>query len=764
MRKICAIMLSGVMLSSSVSMNVAAATKIPEKNISVNVSVDAPVSIRIGEPTGSKASPSQAALEAAIKSVKAKITIPAEYSEFDYYFNDATMYSEASWSMTWSTRDGDGQITVSCDNDYHITSFYQNDYHKMATGISSYLKKELRKTADDFILKVTPELANQIDMIEADFDGVYSGNYVYNYVRKEKGVIFPDNNVQVNVDSITGKVTAFYANWLYKAKLPSVDGIITQEEATKLIKNNMKMKLVYRSNYYRIYDQKGNTKKKAFLVYEPTQPYISIDAKTGKVYLTKSEWINTAGNMEFAKSRETSEAVSDFGSMQLTEEEMEKVKELKNIISKEKAIKLIKENPSLYIDENLTAFTSYLNKVDNNGKTTYVWNISLSDPREINYKKDKSYYRGYVYAAVDAVSGKILNFNANVKSYYDELNKKWQSVKVPYDQKESQKILEKFMKKQAGDRFSNTVLAETNNDYVVTYKKDTPVYGGYQYQYNRVHQGIEYPYNSLYGSVDGVTGKIYSFGSSWDENIEFESQKGAMTAEQAMEAYLSKDGFGLKYEINQITKYDDAKKTKDLLNKDNTTKVEYEVRLVYNPDINPSNLSPFSGEQISQSGEVYKKAKPLSYQDLKDEAMYRNILLLADMNIGFEGDNFLPNQEIKAGELEELLNKIGYVYDYSEKNSVTTNTSLITREEIARTFITKLGLEKQAALKGIYKTGYEDEGSIDEKYLGAVALAKGYGLMKADKENKFNPKGKVTRFDAVNLILSYIEVQRSGVN
>ena len=467
--------------------------------------------------------------------------------------------------------------------------------------------------------------------------------------------------------------------------------------------------------------------------------------------------------MELAKDSAATESAAGNGMIQLTEEEMEKVKELKDIISKEKAIKIITEDSSLYIDENLTSRSSTLSKIDNNGKSSYVWNISLSDPREVNYEKDKSYYRGYAYATVDAVTGKILSFYASVKSYYDEINKKWQSVKVPYDQKEAKEILEKFMKKQASDRFNNAVLVNTNNDYVVYYKNETPVYGGYQYRYNRVHQSIEYPYNYLNGSVDGVTGKIYSFGTNWDESIEFESPKGAMTSDQAMDSFLSKEGYGLKYEINMITKYNDAKKTQDVVNNDSSAKVEYEVRLVYNPDINPSNISPFTGEQLSNSGEVFKETKPYTYLDIKDESTYRNILLLADMNIGFEGENFLPNKEITVGEIDELLNKIGYAY-YNPINTTTqTNTSLITREEIARTFIVKLGLEKQADLKGIYKTDYIDEDKIDEKYLGAVALAKGYGLMKADNENKFNPKSKITRFDAVNLILSYIEVQRSGI-
>jgi hypothetical protein len=743
-------------------MNAVAAT---EKTVAAEeVSFAEPIGIIKGEPVGSSVSPSEEALETAIKLVKAKISIPAEYTEFNYYFNDATPYSDANWTMTWSTKDGNAHITISCDAAYHITSYYQYDYANAVSGISKYLKTELKKTADDFIANVAPLTNGKLEFVDAQFDSVYNGNYIYNYQRVENGVIFPENAVQVYVNSVTGKVNAFYASWLYDVKVPSATAEITKEEASKLIKKNMKMKLVYRSNYYTIYDTTGNPQKKAFLVYEPTQSYISIDAKTGKVYLTKAEWVNTRTEYEKAKDEAAAESSTASGNTALTEEELEKVKELKNIISKEKAIKIITGNSSLYLDENLTSYSTTLNKMDqSNGKSSYVWNISLSDPREIDYEKENSYYRGYAYATVDAVSGKILSYYASVKNYYDEINKKWKTVKVPYDQKEAKVVLEKFLKKQANDRFTNSVLVETNDDYVVYYKKDKPVYGGYHYQYNRVHQSIEYPYNNIYGSVDGVTGKIYSFGSSWDEEIEFESPKGAMTADQAMDAYLGKDGYSLKYEINQITKYDDSKKTKDLFDTKDQTSVEYEVRLVYQPGINPSYISPFTGEQLNYSGEVYQETKPYHYQDLKDEVTYRNILLLSDMNIGFEGENFLPNQAITVGEISELLDKIGNVYYYAEKKTTEKDNRLITREEIAQTFIEKLGLTKVAKISGIYKTGFSDESSIDEKYLGAVALAKGYGLMKADGENKFNPKNNISRLDAVNLILSYIDVQRNSI-
>ncbi|MBP1754854.1 MAG: hypothetical protein H6Q59_1252 [Firmicutes bacterium] len=760
MRRLFVLMLSGVILASSVSMDASAATA---KTITKDMPVaSAPISIIKGEPMGSTSQPSQLALEDAIKSVKAKITVPTEYSVFNYYFNDASTYSDGFWNMTWSTTDGNSSITVSCDESYHITSFSQYNNNGTATGISKYLKKELRDTAEKYIAQVAPETNGKLEYINANFDSMYSGNYVYNYQRIENGIAFPDNTVQVYVNSITGNVSALNVNWLYNAKLPSSTTEITKEKATQLIKDNMKMKLVYRSNYYSIFDQNGNSTKKAFLVYEPTQSYISVDAKTGKIYLTKTEWINTRDEMNKATEAAAADSSAATTTSQLTEEEIAKVKELANIISKEAAIKVITGNSALYLDKNLTSYTATLNKAeDRSGKSTYVWNISLSDPREINYEKDKSYYRAYAYASVDAVSGKILSFSATVKSYYDEISKKWNSVKVPFDRKEAQAVLEKFLKKQSSTRFNNSVLTDSTDDYVVYYKNEQPVYGGYHYQYNRVNEGIEYPYNSIYGSVDGVTGKIYSFGSYWDDDIVFESPKGAMTAEKALETYLSKDGYELQYEINQITKYTPAKQTKEIIEVNDLSKTEYEVRLVYSPVINPPYISPFTGEQLNYQGEVYKEAKPYTYQDIKDEKYYRSILLLADMNIGFDGENFLPDQAITVSELNELLNKIGYYYTGEVAKEVNNNR--ITREEIAATFIAKLGLEKMANLSGIYKTGYADESSIDTKFLGAVALAKGYGLMASNSDNNFNPKSNITRFDAVNLILKYIEVQKSGI-
>jgi hypothetical protein len=235
-------------------------------------------------PAGSSVEPTTEGMEKAILAVKGKVTIPEEFSQFNYYFNDASSYSDAYWSFTWTKPSDYSTIQVNCDADYHITYYSIYDASKKTSGVSKYLKNELKEKADDFIRQIAPGLIAKLEYTEATFDGLYSGNYVYNYQRKENGVVLPDNEVTVKVNSINGEVTFASISWLYDKSLPSSKTAITKEEAVKLIKDNMKMKLVYRTNYVGIYDKFGNREAtKAFLVYEPTQNYISVDAKSGEV-------------------------------------------------------------------------------------------------------------------------------------------------------------------------------------------------------------------------------------------------------------------------------------------------------------------------------------------------------------------------------------------------------------------------------------------------------------------------------------------------
>jgi len=772
MKKLYAVILSSAILASSINAASLAAgveyvspADVSLVKIVEDSSDEKPVSITIVDKEASMAEPTSANMEKALLAVKSKIEIPSEYSDFSYEFYGSSSYSNASWRFIWTNPSNYADIQVNCDINNHIIYYYKYVPAK-ETGIASFLKTELKSKADEFIRKIAPELKGNYELVSTDYEGVYSGNYVYKYQRVENGIAFPDNVIEVSISSITGEVKSISINWLYDKSVPSSETKITKEDAAKLIKENMKMKLVYRQDYVGIYDKNGNRKTKAFLVYEPSQDYISIDAKTGEVYNKKSEWftVSTKLKADVTFDQANMETADGSATVILTDKEIEKIQELNKLITKEKAIEAITSNASLYLDDTLKSITASLGKIsDSKGESSYVWYIDMSDPREIDYSKDDDYYRAYAHAVVDAKSGKIISFYASMKSYFNQKDKKWDTVDIKYNKEQAKSILEKFLKSQISSKFNNSILANSYDDYVLYFTEaNKPVYGGYSFSYNRTNEGIEYPYNYIYGSVDGITGKIYNYGYYWNDNIEFESPKGVISPEEAMEYYLKNDGFKLIYEINSVNLYyESSENIEDYIINPKTYFVDYDIRLVYRPDVYPKYISPFTGEQINANGTVYKEKTSYVYSDITDPVLYRNIFLLADMEIGFEGDSFLPNKAVTVGELNKLLSDIGFGY-YSNKEDSTDN-STVTREKAAMTFINKLGLENVAKIKGIYKTGFNDEININSDYIGAVALAKGLGLMGADSNNNFNPQKEITRLEAVDLIINFINIERARV-
>jgi S-layer homology domain. len=688
-----------------------------------------PTHVNAAEPTDTK-------LEKAIVAVKEKIDIPSSYSDFKYNFSTPQSYQDPYWRFTWTNAEG-SSIEVNCDEENHIMEYFSYENSQNKDSSPKYLKKELKSTADNFLKQIVPDIASNLYYKE-DFDrnNSYNGSYEYYYQRKENEIPVSDNYATVNVDKVTGKVLAFKINWLYGITIPAAKADVTKEDATKLIKNKLNMKLLYQSNYS--YDLKLNdVKEKAYLAYMPNKSYIAVDAKTGKIYTEKySEVYNNASMSVSADSMGSNKSAT---TVQLSESEMNEIASLKELITKDAAIKAVKNNKYLLIDKNLKKTKATLEKVsDSKDKSSYMWNIEMSDPRKVKDEKDS--YRAFAYAMVDAKTGKIVFY---MTSGIDN-NKK---IKVNYNKKTGQKLAEQFLKKEVPEQFKNTKFSDVTNDIGYYDKKGKAVYSGYGYIYNRVSQNIEFPNNGIQANIDSETGKIYSFRLNWSDNVVFESSVGVMTEDKAKDTYLGKDGYQLAYDIYQTNKYSD---------KDSDSKQEYQVRLVYSTNIFPSSISPFTGDQLNYDGSVYTTAKQFRYVDVDNIDQYRNVYLLSDMNIGFEGDHFYPDKEITVGEMNQLFSNLGYglITDANDTNS----TKLITREEMASYFIKNLGLDKVSQLQGIYATGYYDQSSIDSKYIGAVALAKGFGIMSGDSNNNFNPKKNVTRLDAVNMLMYYLKL------
>lgn len=697
--------------------------------------------------------PTKQGLENIIKAVKAMIPIPKELTEFEYYFNAESSYSSAYWSLNWHDKDYKKQIQVQVDQDGHLVSY---SLYKDRNGYDTpeYLKSELESKAESFIKKVAPDISGKIEYVKAEQQGIYSGEYRYQFQRVENGIKMPDNTVTVGINYETGEAVYYNSSWLYDVEIPSAEVSVTKAEAAKKIGKSVKMKLSYQNAYKT--DKNGNGTVKAFLVYSPDTSYIAVDAKTGEVYTTQNEWI-TRNESEMYDQSLTGSA-KNAGAGGLTEQEILEVEGLEGIISREDAIKAVTGNKYLLLDKNLKNTVASLYKqssYNQNKKAKYVWNISMSDPREIDYTGNDT-YRAYAYASVDAETGKLISFSSSVKDIYSMNQKELDSLKVKYTQEQGQAFLEDFLKSQIPDKLKNSVLTDNRGSYIIAYKDSKEVYGGYSYQYDRTNEGISYPYNGIYGSVDGMTGKIYSFSYNWDDNVSFESPDNIISADRAFDCYIANDGYGLVYEINNVHIIDNSispTKEKVLIAAGvNSYSRQSEIRLVYRTDITPSYISPFTGKQLSYDGEEYSGDQDLySYNDIKDHESERRILLLADNGIGFKGGRFLPDQAITRKELCELLSLASLYYN-NDQYKLDDNNSTITRMEAARFVIRISGYDKLAGLESVYRIDFKDKDKISEDDIGYAALANGLKLIICNGGNEFEPDADLTRAEAADMI------------
>lgn len=688
-------------------------------------------------------------LEKVVVAIKAKITIPKGLTDFEYDYNLNGYDSSPTWNLIWSNKDNSKRISITCDEKANIINYYNESDRENGKYNPKHLKSELRDSANKFIKKIAPSIYSHLKYVENQSGSIYSGCYTYSFERIENGISMPDNGVTIMINYETAQVVAANLSWLYDVKIPDTHSVISSQKAAVLIGNQMKMILSYENAY----DMEESEKEtiRTFLAYAPDKSYLSVDAKTGKIYSSRYEWLEEGKNEGSTNDQSVAgESNGKKDESSLTEAEIKKIKELEGLIDKTKAINIIKNEKSLLLENSLSVVTANLSNTAINSqdkKSSYVWNISFSKPISKSEESGDS-YRPYANASVDAKTGKIISFRGSVRNYYDISEEKWESIKVNYSKNEALTIAENFLKNQIPDRLNQSRISKSENGYIIAFKEDQPVYGGYDFNYVRINENIEYAYNGINAKVDGVTGKIYHYTSNWSDSITFQSPKGAITQSEAFKKYIALEGYGLVYEINQI---------ETVSTKDNTYSNKKEVRLVYRADIYPSRISPFTGKQLDENGENFTSKKgTYSYTDISSHKFQRSILLLADLGIGFDSSKFLPNNKIKAGEIESLLININ---NNAKGLTEQQKRNRVTRMDMIKRCIKVIELEKVAQIKGIYSVDFEDKKSIAKADIGYVALAKGLNIVSG---KKLNPNKEMTRAEAADMIVNLL-IGQSGL-
>ena len=691
----------------------------------------------------------------AITLAKTLFKIPAAYK---FTYNAGTENNKVVWYLSWNSKEANGEnINVRIREDGLIMDY--NRYKPMDYSKKKLPKvtlKEARSKAEAFIKLVNPKALAKIRYQDNNQGAVVDYAYTLNFTRYENGVPFYNNNISVTINNQTGEIQSYYYNWTDGLVFPAVTGHLSLDKAEKAFRDQLGIWAIYNSRY-----EENSTVP--FAVYTPKFNNYSygIDAFTGdKIRMEGWYYDGPYFNEKVMFTRAAGAA--EQKSVALTPEEQDAVKEASKLISAQDAEKIARAYQPLKLTDEMVAGTPYLSKnwPDNN---QYYWYLNFNKKPQADKKND---FR-YVSVTIDAKTGEITGFN--ISNPMDE------NAKVKDDLTAAKTAVEKFMTEFAPVKFKQTEYnANYEEDYRIMYSAGTAdMPTSLTFKYDRLVNGIPFPNNGFNIRYDTVNSEIVEVNASW-YNLNFPAVDKRLSLDKAYEKFFSQVGLELQYK----TVYPEQNpKIAPIPRPDGVKPV---VKLVYSLRQNkPSMMDANTGILLDYSGQPYKENKPYEYTDIAKNAAEKQIAVLGQYGIGFEGSKFRPNDAITQKdffilfskalnnyygpvmksassdkEVEEMYNILirEGIIKQGEKNP----KAYVTRLDCAKYVVRSLKLDKAADIQGIYRNPFKDGGRIASALLGYAVMADGLKLVE-DKNGYFKPAEKMTRGQAAVVVYNYLQ-------
>lgn len=723
-------------------------------------------------------------LESVIIAVRSKIDIDDEkFPEFTWDYSAPTYYSDASWHLYWTSADYNNNISVTCDPDGNIINYSKSEYKKdRQLYLAQKDAKEYLPDIENFINIVAPFSKGKIKLTHTYTPKSLSyPRFSYTFSRFENNIIVPDNYISVNYDFSTNQILSYSCAWEHDVQFTDSYNLISIDKAKELINTTQTLNLTYRLKTEFDENTGKATSRKAYLVYTPEISYLSVDAVTGEIYTERNTWTVTnnkdqvtngsAGGILGGVFEDSSESLKDNIKYELNEKELEQLKVLENLISKEDAIKAVTQNQFLYIDSQATAIDAKLSKMDSpvilkndsQQDQKYCWNITFSNP--VIDEKSSYYFNSYMNARIDAQTGKLISFNANIPNYYYYTENNLPVPEFTIDKSTAQSIASEFLTVYDKDRFENTMLSNSYETIPLDYIQKTvnstneiqliPVYRNANFNFVRQNENVAFTYNYLNASVDLVTGKITNYSVSWYDDVEFESTKDIISDKDALNILnSSSNGFDLNYEINSNYIYNKylADNTDQYIDSSLLyTSLPY-TRLVYSLYApKTTTIRAIDGKLINYNGdEITSNLESYMYTDIQNHWAKDIILRFSYTGIGFEGSAFRPDEKINAKDFQTLLGMCGIYSDTDIEDNAT-----ITRTDAVKYILDSYGYKKIAALENVFITDFTDNFKISSNDVGYIAIAKGFDIIKGDGSS-FRPYEALTRAECIALCFNVI--------
>ncbi len=676
------------------------------------------------------------------------------------------------WQISWNTNNQQKNVNINVVVDADSGRVINVDNYTYSNNqiptVATLTEDQAQKIGEDFLTKINPQEFSQCKFVDnTQFNNLIGGNsssYNFSYTRMANGIPFIGDSLSVGVDGVTGKICSYSIKWSDNT-IPtlSTDSLISQDKATQTLEDNLKLQpkyILYRDQY-----GIADTNQTLKLVYAlDTTNGVSLDAKTGTM-------INNTPVATQVKDLDATEKQSFINSYKT-------VNKLPKELDSDSAEAIMKQITSAIYGESYDIQSINYQDMNNGLRTnTSCWSGEF-------YKKDSTNQladRGNII--IDSLTGQLVSidkFNYGNTGSNDNTNTN--QPKLSWEQAYDNAIatIEKYFPDKVKD-INTQQSYKTNIMYInKTLQSSTT----YNFNFNRLINGIPYEDDSINMNFNGTTGEITNINNSWTQNLQAPSTNGSMSQGDAKNIFFGKYTPELVYSpVNTST---DPKNS------------VMEVKPVYSIEGNQqfsaynNNIDAFTGKFLDYNGQeldnnvdafkakikgspVEKELSILAYDgiiDTKDFDINKQItrLDLIKMLVNLKGytpyiSNSAPSLNInyngtKGDETYKYL-QAAVSYGILDNSGSFNGDEKITREEMIKDIVKLAGYEKLAQSKGIFVLTYSDVKDITTDNLGYVAISKGLGLTN-DTDNKFRPNDPATITDAAFSIYKILDSFRSN--
>jgi hypothetical protein len=720
---------------------------------------------------GSSSDVSDVDLQTALTKVKKRIDIPVHLTEFDYSIN--TRNGTTEYDFRWSTKDSSSSpIIPLAENAKQINYLSVNIVGDIITSLdTSYTGNNYNnepklgkiKPADyDTIIKrgidkINPGMSADLT-INAPRANVRDDSIYASFYRVENGYQVRSNGGNLSFDKDTGAIIGFYVSWWDNADFKDPKTIVKESVVEEQFTKDIDLKAAY-------IIKKDYSKKKisAEIVYSPSDNY-EFDAFTGKKTTMLDDMAKAnqtavptanpatgASYDDFDVAEDTAEASMDEA-VAFSAAERKAIDESSVMISKTKAIELVKSDPYIKLSDAYELRTANLRSSDEfNGKIVNTWHLEFY----INTDKVKS----SVSVTLDADSGKIKSFSKIGGNYVyysediieepvdtDSLGSDGKAKVIPnIDVTAANKTVKEAAEYYFGNWFSE-YRADTENTRALTVdpktKKTIPETAR-SMTFKRYHDNIIVNGDTMYFTVNSEN-EILSMNCTYSEVT---LPKGDIISEaDAYKSLWTQEDFNMYYN--------------GFVAKGKTyTYLMYQLDYFY-INARTGKVSDYYGEPVKPDSYA---EEDIVYSDLgavnknTPDALANIVGELGAYGISIPAVNgkFDAGRAVTEAEFLSLLrNTISY-YGDSEINEMSKSNKSLTRKTAAKIYVIMKNGKEFAEIKGIYKSPYTDVSETDE-YAGYITLATGLGAFDSTAKT-FKPNNNMTREEAIRFMYNLVK-------